>query len=652
MIIFGYSWGHPLSIFALGSFKAFTYFFIIHTVSSRDPRYGTILTLIKVCYTSWSTAVLVETFSLLSANSPFNQSSDLKAFSNVVASLLVLSQITQVLPSNLKGRWILWVFGLATIIPYIANIWTIYISNNAIVQNHPLAEIMDKARLEFEETIHKQSRTYTAACDEYRRRYKIEPPPGFEEWYQYASAHQSPIIDNYDAIYNSILPMLKLSGKAINENIKNARNLPVNDLWMCTFFGSSRKTKCSHDFRVLDRDIQHTFDTLLENIPANLPDITFLVNHLDEPRVIHPPPDNIHSSPSIKDQSRQPTWDTVSAPCLYQTNRTQTQDQQPPSQAPNLPFITDPTQAKNLCLHAEYSTMHGIFLSPTSFRPLTGLLPILSPGSLSTMTDILYPSPAYLQPDFQYTPEKDISWSQKQNTLYWAGSTTGAFATNNPKNSWHNFHRQRFVNLLTNPSNHHHTYTYLHQNKHKKEKDTNKDTPITTRKSTFLNTRLYTISFTRIFNCDANPCRAQRRYFHPHSWADKDQGLQSRLVFDLDGNGISGRFYSLLASNSAPIKQTLFREWHDERLWPWVHYIPVSLGMEEMPEVVRYFTSSEEGRKRAGEIARSGKEWFGRAFREVDLGVWVWRVLLEMGRVGDEGRPALLVIDEESGEGV
>ena len=39
IIIFGYSGGHPLSIFALGLFKAFAYFFTIQTVSSRDPSY-------------------------------------------------------------------------------------------------------------------------------------------------------------------------------------------------------------------------------------------------------------------------------------------------------------------------------------------------------------------------------------------------------------------------------------------------------------------------------------------------------------------------------------------------------------------------------------------------------------------------------------
>ncbi|GKZ36545.1 F-actin-capping protein subunit beta [Aspergillus brasiliensis] len=522
MIIFGYSWGHPLAILALGSSKALAYYFTTQTI----------------CYSSWSAAALIETFGVLSANSPFNQSSDFKAFLNAFASLLVLAQIIQVLPSNLMGRWILWTLGLATIVPYFANTWTIYVMDNAIVQNHPIAELMDTARLEFGETLHRQSRTYTAACEEYRRRYKIEPPPGFEEWYQFATAHQSPIIDDFDAIYNSIRPLLKLSGKEINENINNARNLSGNDLWSCTFFGSSRTTKCSHDFRVLDRDIQHSFDTLLQHIPATIPNITFLVNHLDEPRVIPPPPRNAHNSLSIKELSRQPTWDTISSPCTYQANKTQTQTQTP-SQDPKLPFITDPILAQNLCLHSEYSTMHGIFLSPTSFRPIQGLLPILSTGSLSTMTDILYPSPAYLQPEFQYTPGKDIPWAQKRNTLYWAGSTTGAFATNNNpgnNNHWHNFHRQRFVSLVTNPAHHQHTYTYLHQNKNK-----NKNKPQES-KSSFLNKRLYSVSFTRIFNCETRSCRAQRRYFHPHSWADKNKGLQSKLVFDLDGNGISGGF--------------------------------------------------------------------------------------------------------------
>lgn len=60
--------------------------------------------------------------------------------------------------------------------------------------------------------------------------------------------------------------------------------------------------------------------------------------------------------------------------------------------------------------------------------------------------------------------------------------------------------------------------------------------------------------------------------------------------------------------------------------------------MGELPELVFFLTSTERGRGVAERIAGQGREWFGRAFREVDMRVYVWRVLLELGRVVDGGR--------------
>lgn len=159
-------------------------------------------------------------------------------------------------------------------------------------------------------------------------------------------------------------------------------------------------------------------------------------------------------------------------------------------------------------------------------------------------------------------------------------------------------------------------------------------------KSSFLNSRLFDVAFTKIFQCERRQCRDQRGYFTVKSWADKDQPLRSRLVFDLDGNGISGRYYKLLASKSVPLKQTLLREWHDDRLMPWVHYIPVSQSMKELPELVSYLTSTEAGQKIAKEIAEQGREWFSKAFRDVDLSIYSYRLLLELARLQDPNRPA------------
>ncbi|SCV36251.1 related to capsule-associated protein [Fusarium fujikuroi] len=159
-------------------------------------------------------------------------------------------------------------------------------------------------------------------------------------------------------------------------------------------------------------------------------------------------------------------------------------------------------------------------------------------------------------------------------------------------------------------------------------------------KSSFLNGRLFDVTFTRIFQCQRKACGDQDAYFDTKSWVDKDEALKSTLAFDIDGNGISGRYYKLLASMSVPIKQTLFLEWHDDRLIPWLHYIPVSQSMEELPELVFYLTSTPSGKEVARQIARQGRQWHTRAFREVDMGLYVYRLLLEMAKLQDPQRKA------------
>ncbi|KAM4066137.1 glycosyl transferase family 90 domain-containing protein [Hirsutella rhossiliensis] len=249
--------------------------------------------------------------------------------------------------------------------------------------------------------------------------------------------------------------------------------------------------------------------------------------------------------------------------------------------------------------------MHGLLISPTSFPLIEGLLPVLSTGSLSNMGDILYPSPAYTEAEFRYAEAHDTEWDGKRNNLYWAGSTTGGFAADG---QWRDFHRQRFVTRV---------------------------------KSSFLNIRLFDVAFTRIFQCGRKYCKEQTAHYKIKPWVDKDRALGSRLVFDVDGNGISGRFYKLLASRSTPLKQTLLREWHDERLRAWVHYIPISQSMEELPALVLYLTSTTAGQRWAREIAEQGREWYSKALRDVDMAIYTSRLLLELARLQDPERPAV-----------
>ncbi|KAF5252675.1 hypothetical protein FANTH_2365 [Fusarium anthophilum] len=490
---------------------------------------------------------------------------------------------------------------------------------------HPVMALYNEALKEFESQSRRQSTTFEAASHNYQNKYGMEPPPCFKEWYDAARANDSPLIDEFDSLYQTISPFWRLRGSQVLDAMRQAKSLPGSDLWLCTFSGTSSTTKCSHSHRTFDRHITRMFNNIMANF-TGFPDVTFLVNHIDEPRVIyHPSPEA--SAPhdhriTMEDRSRQPIWDSLTKSCGPE-REVEVQDN---IHTFGIPFVTNISLAQDLCQHPEYSASHGFMMSPVSFRPIPGLVPIFSTGKLSTMSDILIPSPAYTEQEFIYDESRDVDWGRKRDKLYWAGSTTGGFALDT---HWQLFHRQRFVELTQNLRATK-CYHYLRTKGGIMQKV----------KSSFLNGRLFDVTFTRIFQCQRKACRDQDAYFNTKSWVDKDEALKSTLAFDIDGNGISGRYYKLLASKSAPMKQTLFQEWHDDRLIPWLHYVPVSQSMEELPELVFYLTSTASGKEIARQIAERGRQWHARAFREVDMGLYVYRLLLEMARLQDPQRNA------------
>lgn len=586
-------------------------------------------------YASWRIATAIATFSIVSNCDPSVGSSEVQALSQVVGSVLSLNQIVHMLPKQTKARSILWFFVIVSLAPYVANIIATRIALHSVPpsfghsREHPVEALVQNAQIDFKHLLHQQSRNYTAAHSEYRRRYAVEPPPGFEAWYDFAAANHSPIIDDFDTIFVTISPLWRLSGKEVAQMVSEVLNVPNVDLWRCSFSTNSAKTYCSHPYRVNDRQIGLLFNNLLRELGGALPDTSFLVNHLDEPRVLAPPPSHQAGTPGTErvrmtDLARRPVWDAITRFCPSLHSPWNARGEQK-VETFGLPFVTNRSLAMDICRHPEYSDMHGLFISPTSFRLIEGLVPILSTGSPSTMGDLLMPSPAYKDSAFRYDDTRDIPWERKMNNLYWAGSTTGGFASDG---LWSHYHRQRFVKLAQNLD--HQQHSYLRE----------KGGVVRRTYSSFLNGRLFDVFFTRIFQCERIFCRAQRAFFRVRTWADKDQALRSRLVFDTDGNGISGRYYKLLASRSAPLKQTLFREWHDDRLVPWVHFIPVSQSLEEVPELVFYLTSTESGQQRAKEIAEQGRDWYTKAIRDVDLTIYTYRLLLELARLQDPSRQA------------
>ena len=96
---------------------------------------------------------------------------------------------------------------------------------------------------------------------------------------------------------------------------------------------------------------------------------------------------------------------------------------------------------------------------------------------------------------------------------------------------------------------------------------------------------------------------------------------------------MSTRFYRLLSQRSVVLKQTLFQEWHDDRLVPWIHYVPISLEMTELPEIMTYLVGNPEGARYSEEIANTGYEWSRQVVRKIDMSIYMYRLMLELAQL-------------------
>lgn len=151
---------------------------------------------------------------------------------------------------------------------------------------------------------------------------------------------------------------------------------------------------------------------------------------------------------------------------------------------------------------------------------------------------------------------------------------------------------------------------------------------------------LFHIKITHVGQCEETACREQNEAFHIADLVEEDKTASYgyKYVLDMDGNGFSGRYYRLLDTHSAIIKQTLIQEWHDDWLVPWYHYIPLSMQADEFPEMMRFFATTERGDEIGSDIARASTDWAGKVLRDVDFELVMFRLLLEYGRLFDEER--------------
>ncbi|KAK5673742.1 hypothetical protein LTR17_027881, partial [Elasticomyces elasticus] len=160
---------------------------------------------------------------------------------------------------------------------------------------------------------------------------------------------------------------------------------------------------------------------------------------------------------------------------------------------------------------------------------------------------------------YEYNDAQDISWQDKDDVMPWRGGTSGGLAFEDKPEEWKKMHRQRLVSLTNATTLDDSTISVFADSK------TGTYAPASFQPSKFA--AQYTdIGFMGFIACLPN-YSFYETIFSLKSIKSFAQTFRSKYLVDVDGHSFSGRWRAFLQSRSLGIKATIFREWHDARLF-------------------------------------------------------------------------------------
>lgn len=549
---------------------------------------------------------------------------------------------------------------------------------------HAIDTLREHAKAEFINVLSHETGDLQAAAKAYLRRRGRRPPPGFADWYNFAKDHDGLIIEDFfDRIYHDLepfwaipalqirlhagsgsLPRISIRNGKIHKTSKSKQKPPWINLW----------------------------SDMIGTVAKHLPDIDMPINTLDESRLILPW-ETVNDYMKMAHGSRKIVAENLTISEFGVTSLFDSEDAPffdpeflggnywdlavvgcPPESAARtlynaefdysrkLPlskmdstngyngFVQNWTAAKSPCNNPILQQLHGTFIEPVSTSTSRKLFPFFGGSKLQMNNEILLPPAMYWSIDPRFSSGKDHgpAWDKKHDMVMWRGTASGG---RNRFENWTRFQRHRFVAMMNG--------TLVARAISGDPSLPNLSIP---QRGSYNLTGSYNITLAGLgdwinktadvaftsLQCFPNPhppfCSYTDAWFSVVKPLRMAQQYQYKYLPDLDGNSFSGRYRSFLSSTSLPIKATIYDEWHDSRLIPWLHFVPMDNTFVDLYGIMEYFLGygSKEGHDDvAEEIATAGKIWAERVLRKEDMQIYVFRLLLEYARLCDDNRENL-----------
>ncbi|KAI1435826.1 capsular associated protein [Xylaria sp. CBS 124048] len=558
--------------------------------------------------------------------------------------------------------------------------------------NHAIYKLTHDAKDRFAKIVKKRSRDLKTAAKRYRERRGRHPPPGFDVWFQAAKESDALIVEDFfDRVYHDINPFWALDPLILRRMIKDEQHfIRVRDgeAWFVSDHIEARQPW-----------VQRWTELVQEMMP-HIPDLDMVLNVMDETRVLVPwediarytadeqrgrdifPVDEAlteytkyrnetnddnddNDGPKINvewitgEQNRY--WDHYRVTCPPHSpgrNATSLPSIHRPPEYPTepMPFTTDGyvgnfTAATDPCWQPHIRGMHGTFVESISMATSHDLFPMFGGCKLPGNNEILIPGGMLLD-DYDLFSGGDShggDWEWKKNKLIWRGVASGG---RHKEENWWAFHRHRFMQMMNG------TTVSLVEAGH----DVAPSFDLSQTDAYHLQTRgednlgdwissFTDVAFTR-FECFPRQADGECWYLDPYMELGQKIHMKYQYNYkylpDIDGNSYSGRFRAFMRSTSLVLKATIYSEWHDDRLMPWLHFVPFDNTFVDLYAILEYYMGGHDAE--AKKIADEGREWAEKVMRRADMRLYVWRLLLEYARVMDPARERLAFVGDLTGD--
>ncbi|KAA8641600.1 uncharacterized protein ATNIH1004_011736 [Aspergillus tanneri] len=248
-------------------------------------------------------------------------------------------------------------------------------------------------------------------------------------------------------------------------------------------------------------------------------------------------------------------------------------------------FVSNFNLSTDLCtVGPAIEDQHSFLFSPTTLVVSQKLLPVFSECKVSVNNDILFPANVYTMTDprYLYDPKFDFEWEDKADSLLWRGASSGGGGIA-AADSWHRLHRQRLVLLSNGTLNHNGQVSILSENaQHAYETNRYFNSSDFTQKH-------FDVGFTEFWGCIPEECPFYNWVLGVRNSTQLSEQFKSKYLVNVDGHSFSGRWRAFHFSKSLSLKATIFREWHDSRLFAWRHFVPLDNRYDELYSLMTYF---------------------------------------------------------------